>query len=214
METKLYKYLNLINLNINKDFIHILIKFYNLLFNKNNFINLISRKTTYENGIILHIIDSLTGLYFEWPEKIKLMDLGSGGGLPAIPLKICNPFWGITLTESNGKKAAFLSEAVSALCLDNVNINNEYFNNNTKILENFDLITSRGFSSLYETIPLVSRYLNSGGLFLAYKGPKGPVELNYSKFILTKFGLKLISTKQLILPVLNSIRILYLFKKI
>jgi len=71
-----------------------------------------------------HILDSLTlvAVLAELPEGAQVIDVGSGGGLPGIPLAIVCPTLKFTLLEPTGKKAAFLNQAVAALCLTNCRV--------------------------------------------------------------------------------------------
>jgi 16S rRNA (guanine527-N7)-methyltransferase len=207
------EFISLINIYTKNIYNDSLIKFWYILNKQNKFINLISRKTSFNDGFILHIIDSLTGLLFSWPENLLYLDIGSGGGLPAIPLKICNPGWRLTLVESTRKKANFLTETVSALGLEEVEVANIFLQNPSTYEASFDLITTRALATLSDTINLAGPLLKTGGFFMSYKGPNGPLELENSQTNLLKNNLKLVDTKEFLLPVLNIKRILYLFQK-
>jgi 16S rRNA (guanine527-N7)-methyltransferase len=203
-----------LGLNINKLLFNNLLMFWNYLLKENEKINLISRSNDEETRFISHIIDSLTGLCFNWPDNNCYLDLGSGGGFPALPLKICNPDWSVTLVESTTKKASFLYSAAKFLQLDSVIIQNSFLEPKSLWLEPvYDLVTSRGFSSLKKSFPLAALALKKGGLYLAYKGPKATSELSEAANVMTKYNFKLVEVKSLILPYLNIPRFLYLFAK-
>jgi len=116
-----------------------------------------------------HLLDSLALLkVIDAPVK-RLVDVGSGAGLPGIPLAIARPEWSVTLLDSNHKKAVFLQQAVSELGLTNAQVvaeRVEAFRPET----GFDLVVSRAFSDLPEFADL-SRHLRApGGALLAMKG--------------------------------------------
>jgi 16S rRNA (guanine527-N7)-methyltransferase len=97
------------------------------------------------------------------------IDVGSGGGLPGIPLAIARPELQMTLIDSIAKKTAFLLQAKAELGLANVNVVTarvEDFRPET----GFDVITSRAFSDLKEFVTLTRHLLNPGGRWLAMKG--------------------------------------------
>ena len=97
------------------------------------------------------------------------IDVGSGGGLPGIPLAIARPDLQVTLIDSIAKKTAFLLQAKAELGLANLNVVTsrvEDFRPET----GFDVITSRAFSDLKEFVTLTRHLLNPRGRWLAMKG--------------------------------------------
>jgi len=116
-----------------------------------------------------HLLDSLALLRVIDRTECRLIDVGSGAGLPGIPLAIARPEWAITLLDSNHKKGVFLQQAVGELGLGGIQVvvdRVEAF----RPTEGFDLVVSRAFSDLPEFAEL-SRHLRApGGLLLAMKG--------------------------------------------
>ena len=116
-----------------------------------------------------HLLDSLSLLKVIDRTGCRLIDVGSGAGLPGIPLAIARPEWAITLLDSNHKKGVFLQQAVGELGLGGIQVvvdRVEAF----RPTEGFDLVVSRAFSDLPEFAEL-SRHLRApGGLLLAMKG--------------------------------------------
>jgi 16S rRNA (guanine527-N7)-methyltransferase len=114
-----------------------------------------------------HLLDSLAAVpYFEGE---TVLDVGSGGGLPGIPLAIARPELQVTLIDSIAKKTAFLLQAKTELGLDNLTVVTgrvEDYRPQT----GFDIITSRAFSDLREFATLTRHLLNPGGRWLAMKG--------------------------------------------
>ena len=87
----------------------------------NTKINLISRKMT-DHVWSRHILGSMSfQFHFDLPERCKVLDLGTGGGLPGIPIAILNPKIQVTLLDSIAKKIKAVNEIISALKLANVN---------------------------------------------------------------------------------------------
>jgi 16S rRNA (guanine527-N7)-methyltransferase len=103
------------------------------------------------------------------PGTINLLDVGSGGGLPGIPLAIARPNLQVTLIDSIAKKTAFLLQAKAELGLDNVNVVTGRVED-YRSDRGFDVITSRAFSDLREFVTLTRHLLEPGGCWLAMKG--------------------------------------------
>lgn len=202
-----------IGLNIDDNLILKLLDYWNFLNIKNKYINLISRNNNNKFNIINHILDSVTLNLYNLPKYISYMDLGSGGGLPAIPLKILHSHWKTTLVEKIDKKAEFLKEAGVFLKFKDFyvrNINLTKFN----LTNNFyNLITARGVTKLNKLIELIFIYLNHGGLFIAFKGPNFKEELKDINLLQKKYNIKLLDIKTIILPIINIERNLLLFYK-
>ena len=120
-----------------------------------------------ERMVSHHLLDSLAAVPFFGGEAV--LDVGSGGGLPGIPLAIARPELQVTLIDSIAKKTAFLLQAKAELGLANLNVVTsrvEDFRPSTR----FDIITSRAFSDLKEFVTLTRHLLKPGGHWLAMKG--------------------------------------------
>lgn len=116
---------------------------------------------------IRHVLDSLA--IAPWIRGNRILDVGSGAGLPGIPLAITHPQWQITLLDSNGKKTRFLEEVKRVLLLDNVTIVQSRAED-WKPSHSFDTITSRAFSSLHQMISWTNHLISDKGIWLAMKG--------------------------------------------
>lgn len=121
-----------------------------------------------------HLLDSLTAVpILSQPDVRRILDLGSGGGLPGIPLAIALPDAAILLVESVGKKALFLRTAVAALGLaERVSVATE--RSETLAAPNreraaFDAVTVRAVGSLPELVELAFPLLRVGGRLVAWK---------------------------------------------
>jgi len=119
-----------------------------------------------------HLLDSLAVL--PQVHGATLADLGSGAGLPGIPLAIARPDLHVTLVDSNGKKARFLREAVRSLPLPNVQVEQLRVE---ELEGSYDCITARAFASLADMLAWGGHALNPDGVWLALKGQLEQTEL-------------------------------------
>ena len=118
-----------------------------------------------------HLLDSLSVLpHLPLPQEgACLADVGSGAGLPGIPLAIARPRWHVALAESSQKKAAFLRQAAIELGLDNVEVH-EGRVEAWRPQPLFDLVISRAFAALGEFIAACRHLVRPGGVLAAMKG--------------------------------------------
>ena len=114
-----------------------------------------------------HLLDSLA--IVPRLSGASLLDVGSGAGLPGIPVAIARPRLPVTLLESNHKKAAFLRQAAIELHLDNVTVACERAEA-WETAQRFDLVVSRALADLPEFIRLAGRLVAPGGALAAMKG--------------------------------------------
>ncbi len=115
-----------------------------------------------------HLLDSLAVLPHVTQVK-RLADIGSGGGLPGIPLAIARPDMQVALVESNNKKATFLQQAKIELQLANISVHAERVEA-LQPEEKFDAVITRAFSDLAEFVKLAGHLVVDGGMLLAMKG--------------------------------------------
>lgn len=120
-----------------------------------------------EKMLYQHLLDSLAVL--PYVGEGRLLDVGSGAGLPGIPLAIARPGLQVTLLDSNHKKTTFLRQACIELGLNNVTVECvrvDMF----EPKQMFDAVISRAFSDLNEFIRFSARLCRPGGVLLAMKG--------------------------------------------
>ncbi len=103
----------------------------------------------------------------------RLLDVGSGGGLPGVVIAALNPALDVTCVDTVGKKAAFIQQAAGELRLKNLHAAHARVEKLVAIP--FDVITSRAFASLADFVSLTRTQLADGGAWLAMKG-KAPTE--------------------------------------
>lgn len=120
-----------------------------------------------DKAVSHHLLDSLAVLLFV-PEG-RLLDVGSGGGMPGIPLAIARPELSVTLLDSNSKKSAFLQQAAIELGLPNISVHGGRVEQYHPAI-GFSAITSRAFAELADFVGLTRHLLAPGGVWLAMKG--------------------------------------------
>ena len=142
--------------------------------------------TGYEEVQIKHFLDSLTVALAWQPLTTKvdfrLIDVGTGAGMPGIPLKILLPNIKLTLLDSVAKKAAFLHHLKGKLGLDNVDIvvgRAEEIAHQPKYRENFDIVLSRGVAPMVTLVELTLPFCLIGGSLIAQK--KGAIDQEISQ---------------------------------
>ncbi|WP_448099330.1 16S rRNA (guanine(527)-N(7))-methyltransferase RsmG [Luteibacter yeojuensis] len=120
--------------------------------------------------IARHLLDSLAIL--PYVHGRSLADLGTGPGLPGIPLAIAEPARDVLMVDSNGKKVRFLREAIRSLKL----VNAKALQSRVEEVEGtFECVTARAFASLADMLGWGGHLLAPGGVWLAMKG-KHPAE--------------------------------------
>ncbi len=144
-----------------------------------------------EGVIGRHLFDSLAPLFLgEMEEKpLSVIDVGTGGGLPGIPLAIAAPQHRYTLLDSTEKKCAFLRAFLSQVDLPvTVTWGRAEELGQGEYREAFDLAVSRAVAALPALCELVLPMLKVGGRFFAYKGEKGREELDAAQTAISLLG--------------------------
>lgn len=127
-----------------------------------------------ESMVTRHVIDSLAIL--PWVKGPHVLDVGTGAGLPGVPLALARPDLQVVLLDSNGKKIRFLQEVKRVLLLDNVEII-QIRVENYHPSHGFDTVTSRAFSELEQMIHWTQHLIAAEGIWLAMKGRQPEIEL-------------------------------------
>ena len=141
-----------------------LLDYVELLHRWNSAYNLTAVRDTREM-VTRHLLDSLA--VAPWVSGASLADLGTGPGLPGIPLALAAPDRQVILVDSNGKKTRFLREAVRVLKLANAHV----VESRVEALSGqFDCITARAFASLADMLAWGGKLLTRDGVWLALKG--------------------------------------------
>ena len=193
-----------------------LFSFQKLLGEWNTKINLVSEVSTDFN--VIHILDSLMILkYIEIEKHTDIADIGSGGGLPVIPLAIAMPENRFTCIDSSKKKMNALSDIIQKLNLSNVDIicdNIEKVGRDEGYRGKFNLVTSRALASLRILIEYGIPLLKLSGRLICYKGILHKEEVENSTNALKKLNGKIVKTVYFILPFTNRQRSIVVVDKL
>lgn len=155
-----------LNLSLSENQIEQLLDFIKLLEKWNKAYNLTAIRDR-EAMVSLHLLDSLA--ITPYIEGKKIIDIGTGAGLPGIPLAIYFPEIEFTLLDSNAKKTRFVQQAILELKLKNVSVCHsrvEQFHPEN----NFDTVITRAFASLSDIVEWTAHLLSKEGVLLAMKG--------------------------------------------
>lgn len=123
-------------------------------------------------GVTHHLLDSLAIL--PWVGEAPLLDVGSGGGLPGIPLAIAHPQLAVSLVDTVQKKVSFLQQAAIELELPNVRALHARVE---ELPGSYGQISSRAFAELRDFVGLTRHLLAPGGRWLAMKGVRPDEEM-------------------------------------
>ena len=161
-----------------------LIKYVDLLNKWNKTYNLTAVRKP-EQMVTRHLLDSLS--ICPYLRGKRILDVGTGAGLPGIPLAIAFPDRHFTLLDSNNKKTRFVTQAVSELELSNVDVVQSRVEN-FQISPPFDTIISRAYSAIGDMVNQTRHLLALNGVFLAMKGMTPVAEINElpEDFVLVK----------------------------
>jgi len=143
-----------------------LLAYGNLLMKWNKVYNLTAIRDE-EAMVDLHLLDSLSIL--PYVQVSRIADIGTGGGLPGIPLAICYPQMEVALVETVNKKASFLQQAKIELKLGKLTVHNMRVEL-LKPAQLFPAVISRAFSSLRDFVSLTDHLVAPDGLWFAMKG--------------------------------------------
>lgn len=156
----------------------------------------ITRISTWEEGMLLHVEDSLVGL----PEvqdapQGRLVDIGSGAGYPGIPLAIESGRETL-LADSVGKKTAILNSMVEELGLANIEVYTGRIEDLARERPNeFTVVTARALAQLSILMELASPLLMEGGRLICYKANVAEEEMQHALSLQEQLGMKLVSDR-------------------
>lgn len=162
-------------------------------------------------AVIKHFLDSFSYLVVlaERPAG-ALVDMGSGAGFPALPIKIAVPELSVTLVESVKKKASFLRHIVRTLQLPGTEVLNLRTSElPAHVLASFDLATARAFADMETALREGSRLLRPEGTLVLSRGPDEKV----TEEQIENAGMQMLARKSLELPFSRDPRSLWVFRK-
>lgn len=203
-----------LGINLTQTQLEQLEKYYNLLIEWNEKINL-TRIVEKDQVYLKHFYDSLTlSKVIDLSKDLTLIDVGTGAGFPGIVLKIVFPNLKITLLDSLQKRITFLDEVIKELELTNVEtVHDRAEDYAKKHREEYDIVTSRAVANLRVLSELCIPMVKVDGYFIPLKATIED-ELNESNDIIHKLSGKLERQETFNLPIEESIRNILLIKKI
>lgn len=161
--------------------------------------------------IIKHVLDSLSYINgFGPPAGPRLLDMGSGAGFPALPIKVIKPDISVTLVESVKKKASFLRHVIRILGLAGA----EVIDKRIEEIENsswslYDVVTARAFATMGAALAAGAPFLRTGGLMVLSRGPEETI----SEKEFRNTGVHMEKKIELTLPHSDYKRAIWVFKK-
>jgi 16S rRNA (guanine527-N7)-methyltransferase len=189
--------------------------YYQEIMRWNEKINLMSRSSA-EVTLLKNFIDSLTAIQFLPERESRVLDMGSGGGFPGIPLKIACSTLQVSLLEASRKKASFLKHILRTLQLADVTVIHERAENlrsQESCRNSFDTVISKATFKLPQLLTLGAAFLRPGGILMAMKGADISGELAEAQPAATAAGLLLTSSHALTLPVTGDRRQILIYAK-
>jgi len=206
-----------LNIELSEIQVNNFIKYKDLLKEWNKKIN-ITAITEDDEIDIKHFLDSLTPVTTGLLDKnIKLIDIGTGGGFPGLPLKIYNEELNVTLLDSLNKRITFLKEVIDTLGLDNIEAIHgraEELGRDEKHREQYDISISRAVASLNTLSEYCMPFVKVGGHFISMKGPDVEDELKDAEKAIKTLGGKLVKVESIKIPQSDIVHSLIIVEKI
>jgi 16S rRNA (guanine527-N7)-methyltransferase len=173
---------------------------------------------------VKHFLDSIAPARFIPPDT-SLLDVGSGGGFPGIPLKIMIPSLSVTLIDASRKKVSFLKHVIRRLDLINIeacHVRAQDLSKDCGVHTAYDVIISRALSSMVNFVQMSLPLLATHGVIMAMKGKLTDREIESARLLLEKprdmqensMGSFDMVLKKYRLPYLNSQRSLVIMKNV
>jgi len=202
------KYLEELNIYPTEDQLIKLDKFYHLLIEWNEKINL-TRITEEKDVYLKHFYDSLTITKEIDLSKVNtLCDVGTGAGFPGIVLKIMYPNLKVTLIDSLLKRVNYLNEIIKELELDNITA---IHTRGEDYKDKFDVVTSRAVANIEKLVTFTMHLVDKNGVFIAMKGNiDNELTISVEKNISKKY--KIVKINKFKLPIEESDRSLVVIK--
>jgi len=187
-----------LNIHLNDKQLNNFLVYYEMLIEKNKVMNL-TAITDFKEVILKHFLDSLSIVKVYKPANERMLDLGTGAGLPGIPLKIAFPNTSMVLLDSLNKRIKFLDEVIERLELDNISAIHgraEDYGRDANYREVFDICTSRAVARLSTLSEYCLPFVTKGGRFISYKSGNISEELKEANRAIQELGGKITAVKE------------------
>ncbi|MBQ4123501.1 16S rRNA (guanine(527)-N(7))-methyltransferase RsmG [bacterium] len=215
----MYQKLEQLCIKLSNENIQLIEKFSKYFLDYNSKVNLISKN---DSNFLFekHIFDSLAfnlfyTKYLNSNKEIKLMDIGTGGGFPALPIAFYYKNINVLAVDSINKKINFINTTAKDFDLKNITGTCKRVEElNSNLRESFDIITTRAMARLNIVLEYAIPYLKTNGFFIAYKSIKTEEEIQEAKNALKILNAKIIEKIEYSLPIdEENKRILIIIKK-
>jgi len=166
--------------------------------------------------VIKHFIDSLLALPLIPKTAKTILDLGSGGGFPGVPLAIACCGLQVTLLEASRKKTSFLRQVVIKLNLNDVRVvtgRAEKLSGQAFMEETFDVVISRATFKLSRLLALAGVYVGSNGIVIAMKGREWGEERADAERAMALTRFRLMDIREVVLPGSGEDRVFLIYKR-
>lgn len=204
---------NKYNINYDDEKLSKLRKFYKLVIEANQVMNL-TGITEEKEFAIKNILDSVLPLN-TIPKNSTLVDVGAGAGFPSVPIKILRPDLNIVMVDSLNKRVKFLNSAIEKLNLQNITaVHSRAEDFAQKNRERFDVSVARAVAKLDTLAEYCLPLVKVGGLFIAYKSLKAEEEIIEATKCLDTLGGKVSHLQNVMVKEIDSIRINIVIKKV
>jgi 16S rRNA (guanine527-N7)-methyltransferase len=156
-----------------------LIAYYELLSRWNRKINLTSLENPDEaiDRLLLEPVLAVRHFPAVAARPVRIMDVGSGGGSPAIPMKLAASSSSLTMVEVKARKSAFLREAIRVLGLENTGVETSRYEellSRPELHDAFGVLSLRAVRVEVRTLVTLQAFVRPGGLLFMFRGPSGP----------------------------------------
>ena len=165
---------------------------------------------------VKHFLDSLTCLKVLEPAG-RLIDVGTGGGFPGLPLKLVCPQLQVTLVESTRKKVEFCQHVIQELGLEGVKAIHgraEELGQQVEHRDSYDMAVARAVAPMEVLVEYLLPFLKVGGRMVAMKGETGPVEAHQAESAVKLLGGQIKNLVQIELPKVTETRYLVVVEKV
>lgn len=204
-------------IDTNDNMLHQYVTYYQMIVEKNKVMNL-TAITEFPDFVEKHFMDSLSLVKATDLSKVHyVIDVGTGAGFPAIPLKIAFPHLHITMVDSLQKRVAFLDEVIRELKLSNIiaiHGRAEDLGHNPKYREKYDLCVSRAVANLSTLSEYCIPFVKKGGMFISYKSGGSAEEIQSAGKAIKVMGGRTAELCTFTLPGTDISRILVPIKKV
>ncbi len=189
-----------------------LIPYLEMMLDRNRSLNLTAVKDP-DNAVRLHLLDALSLFQALQLSGRRVLDVGTGGGMPGVALALYEPSARVTMLDATAKKLSFIREACERLCIHAAFVNaraEDYAR--TEAREGYDVVTARAVAALPILCELCLPLVRPGGCFVAYKGD-AEEEIAASQRAVKLLGGAEIRTHAYAIPGVDAARTLIIIKK-